>query len=1337
MDFKIPSSRDDLLNTSRAGEYGVEELLTLRQIPAALQEFKSACRGTPHSVRKHFDTLFSVLCLQRDLDVNVKEEAWLGLLKACQMFAANLTIFLDASDLDREEVPDHLNTLKMSVYLLCQFLELFDSETIRPSALVTGKGRGKKTKQANTAMNMDWEYERQQGLQLLLSVVQLPIHKLWDPPLVEEEFVSLVSMCCYKLLENPALVKLKDSLDLLAHIIGDLVKRYNHGLGASLKIDQLLKHFEFLTTPLAQIVELMVQEHGCKSTVTDIVREIGSANSREAAKDSASAKAYAGFLVELGERMPAVVLPCVPLILCHLDGESYTLRNGVLGMMGSILTTYLCKEELDEKSRLTRDAFFEKLEDHIHDVNAFVRSKVLQIWLSIVTEQCLPLLQQESLMALVVGRLHDKSSIVRRHALQLLTALLKSNPFAAQLPVEDLRSNYEKEKAQLKEMNPTAEVAETVQEPEVGGEWAELEDELVRAMEGLDVSVKSEEEEEEESAALIGGEDSADEVLQRVVSLLEGKEWHKAVALVSAAKDNFPDLPVFSAEAKSDSSDEMEGEEEGKESRASEQEVLLTAIKNVFHHMKQPIHLQAVPDVPTADDSVAAEIAKQQTLVQYLKNSLTFASQVQQCIPVICQLLGSKNSSDVLEAVQFFVTAVQFGVSAAQVGVRRMLVLVWSQEQTVREAVVEAYRTLYLQPKEKNQRNVAVSVVKNLTALLVGATVGDLASLETLVSEFVQRGHIGPAVVQALWERLALKSGAVTTQDSRAAVQLIAMCAQAEPEIVKSNIDVLVQEGLGERAERDYLLAQGVCQALMTLAAKPKQKGKPASAFRLEPDHELFTRLTTILSKGIHDTTNCYWIPLGDQAVTLIFRLAETPDLVCARLLRELVKEVAGSMTRDDIADANGGSEGPERPPLSGAVSSVLARVLSLAGQVAFRQTVYLEVDVLTEMKRRQAAMEEGRQKGGAARRKSKGSDSSKVSQAAEMEEDAALDGASAEDSEAEFVRRICELELLSDENFLSAFPPILVAVCSNTDKFGDRQLQTAASLALARFMIISCEFCESHLQLVFTLLERSPSPVIRSNLIIALGDLTFRFPNLVEPWTAHLYARLRDDSPSVRKTTLQVLTHLILNDMVKVKGQISELATCIVDPDDRISGLAKLFFHELAKKGNSMYNMPDIISRLSDPDIGVEEENFQTIIKYVFSHIEKSKHCESLAEKLCHRFRAVRTERQVRDLSFCLSQLSYTEKGIGKLMENFACFADKLVDQAVYGHFCQILSKSRQFVKPEAKAVLEEFEDKLSQAHTRGLDQEGAVGRAAGKSVCERPVGRAGGRKTPARKKP
>lgn len=48
---------------------------------------------------------------------------------------------------------------------------------------------------------------------------------------------------------------------------------------------------------------------------------------------------------------------------------------------------------------------------------------------------------------------------------------------------------------------------------------------------------------------------------------------------------------------------------------------------------------------------------------------------------------------------------------------------------------------------------------------------------------------------------------------------------------------------------------------------------------------------------------------------------------------------------------------------------------------------------------------------------------------------------------------------------------------------------------------------------------------------------------------------------------TMKIMTRLILNDMVKVKGQISEMATCLEDDDSRIAELAKSFFAELSKK--------------------------------------------------------------------------------------------------------------------------------------------------------------------------
>ena len=86
------------------------------------------------------------------------------------------------------------------------------------------------------------------------------------------------------------------------------------------------------------------------------------------------------------------------------------------------------------------------------------------------------------------------------------------------------------------------------------------------------------------------------------------------------------------------------------------------------------------------------------------QDSLLFITLLKQAIPTISQLLGSKSSTDVLEAINFFVAGHEFGVGDTTIGIRRMMLLVWSKEQTVKEAVVSAYRQLYLSPDANSSR---------------------------------------------------------------------------------------------------------------------------------------------------------------------------------------------------------------------------------------------------------------------------------------------------------------------------------------------------------------------------------------------------------------------------------------------------------------------------------------------------------------------------------------------------------------------------------------------------------------------------------------------------------
>lgn len=171
------------------------------------------------------------------------------------------------------------------------------------------------------------------------------------------------------------------------------------------------------------------------------------------------------------------------------------------------------------------------------------------------------------------------------------------------------------------------------------------------------------------------------------------------------------------------------------------------------------------------------------------------------------------------------------------------------------------------------------------------------------------------------------------------------------------------------------------------------------------------------------------------------------------------------------------------------------------------------------------------------------------------------------------------------------------------------------------------------------------------------------------------MYEGLADSNLVVKKNTLMVLTHLILNGMIKVKGQLGEMAKCLEDAEPRISDLAKLFFTELSTKDNALYNnLQDVISHLSTGAHAVDEETFERTMRFIFTFVEKvspaeqcardtgltsarghlqEKQAESIVEKLCQRFRLATEERQWRDIAFCLSLLPFkSEKSMKRLIE-------------------------------------------------------------------------------------
>jgi condensin complex subunit 1 len=102
------------------------------------------------------------------------------------------------------------------------------------------------------------------------------------------------------------------------------------------------------------------------------------------------------------------------------------------------------------------------------------------------------------------------------------------------------------------------------------------------------------------------------------------------------------------------------------------------------------------------------------------------------------------------------------------------------------------------------------------------------------------------------------------------------------------------------------------------------------------------------------------------------------------------------------------------------------------------------------------------------------------------------------------------------------------------------------------------------------------------------------------------------------------VITHLCLNDMLKLKGEIVDICMLLEDEDDRIRDQVKLFLHELNSKGNNIiYNQfPQAIARLSKEFADLKVEDFENIAKELVQYIKLDSHTGHVLIQMCQKLK-------------------------------------------------------------------------------------------------------------------
>ncbi|EPE04378.1 condensin complex subunit 1 [Ophiostoma piceae UAMH 11346] len=1179
------------------------EALTNAVISPILNPIIDAVAESPDAITRssYFDSLQFLLKYTSSLPTH-------ALSKVFDLITSGLSAEADAihHDLESDEqdlIAHHKHLLEIYGFLLQWTVSAVETRAAEKSSSApmsrnrggasggSGSSKSKSSKKGAASETSDGNWDSSAQLQTALDtmckVLRLKLSRIFLTTSERDTFIGLVTRPVYLVLESEQRVKATAIRMHAFKVLCMAVKHHGHGYAAQISIVQNLTYFEHLSEPMAEFLHILSEQYDYEQLANEILVELS--NKEFSSNDTRGPKSVSTFVIKLSELAPRLVIKQVASLIKQMDSESYTLRCALIEICGNMIAYLSRSEERGDDHKSQLNAFFSVLEERFLDINPYCRSRTIQVYVKLCDLEMKFPKRRLKAAELANQSLEDKSSNVRRNAIKLLGCLIKTHPFTAMHGAQLSRKDYQE---RLEKVN---EEIESLQPPE-------------------------------------GAPDLGDN--GNTTGLLE-------------------DATQIESPTKNKGTAEMTDEEK-------------------------------IDAVRKAQEAAATSeaISKLTLTKKYYSEALKFINILHDATTTICQLLGSRNKSEVIEAMDYFEIGDAYNIEQNKLGIRRMLRLIWTKGNSdegkgVQTHLIDCYRRLFFEaPDSFGPNDAANYVARNMISLTFGATPAELTSLEQLLATMMKGGSIPEIVVAKLWQVYGVQKREISRTQRRGAIIVLGMLATANPEIVVGEMETMLRTGLGGHGRSDLQLAKYTCVALQRINPVGRAAKESSVTFsRLPNDHAVLLRLAAIIDVP---SDSKEWYGVAEQAVNAIYALSKHPDVLCTEIIRRKTRlAFAPPSSRPTSRGDATAVEDPalfdsqtqtqtqlQRPSKDGTIA--LSQLLFVVGQVAIKQIVHLELCEQDFKRRKQdkekaeaaaklAEEEEAATTGRRTARGKKGkvAEDKAAAPAAEDEGDELdLIGGTTEDDFTEAMQHIRERELLyGPTSLLGMFGPLVSEICANNTSYKDRGLQAAATLCMAKLMCVSSEYCETNLPLLITIMERSTDATVRSNAVIALGDMAVCFNHLIDENTDFLYRRLADTDDSVKRTCLMTLTFLILAGQVKVKGQLGEMAKCLEDEDKRIADLARMFFTELSTKDNAVYNhFVDMFSLLS-AEKSLGEESFRRIVRFLLGFVEKDRHARQLSEKLAARLGRCDTERQWNDVAFALGLLQHKSEDINKIL--------------------------------------------------------------------------------------
>ncbi|CAF1452589.1 unnamed protein product [Didymodactylos carnosus] len=398
--FDIPNKFEDLKYQISSASYYVPNVLDLAEFNTQLQS--CARIREPNQILDYFPLFYSIAIEYGQVPSVSRHQAADALIRLTISEAAEVQRRLHLG-LTGDERRLHLNIIKMLCCLLAEFTIRADSDNSQKVEELIPKTQKKGKKGDQSSDNFTNELLRDKCLKALGDVLRAHIRPLWEPSIIDEQFVKTVTKPCYNLLRKQDVHKnavIKENFPL---IIAIMVDKFGH------------------------------------------------------ARDSSAFKSMATFITQIAELDPKIIRTHIDLLLDLLTVDVHHIRIAVLIAFAHVIDRELVPvDSLDDSAKKLRDELFRCLSDHVYDSNSYVRTNALQIWAGLIQGKKVPVKQLIQAFEFGLCRLRDAACPVRKEAVTLVMHVILSNPYfgidVTHADLEEQRIKTEKELEELQKI---------------------------------------------------------------------------------------------------------------------------------------------------------------------------------------------------------------------------------------------------------------------------------------------------------------------------------------------------------------------------------------------------------------------------------------------------------------------------------------------------------------------------------------------------------------------------------------------------------------------------------------------------------------------------------------------------------------------------------------------------------------------------------------------------------------------------------------------------------------------------------------------------------------------